>query len=80
MGTGFFRVTTTMKDNNIYYKYQIRNRLVKKELSAKDILELKKKVQSYGFLWGIIDKDEAEKNSQKYKLKVLQGDYGIQIE
>ena len=80
MATGFFRVTTTMKDNNRYYKYQIRNRLVKKEISAKDILELKKKVQSYGFLWGIINKDEAEEHSGQYKLKVLQGEYGIQIE
>lgn len=80
MATGFFRTTTTKKNGTEYFKYQIRNRLVHKELMAKDIKELKQKVESNGFLWGIIDKELAEKHSGEYKLKVLQGDYGIQIE
>ena len=79
MATGFFRTTTTKKNGTKYFKYQIRNRLVHKELMAKDIKDLKEKVESYGFLWGIIDIEEAEKHSGDYKLKALQGEYGIQI-
>lgn len=78
--TGFFRVTFAKRGNNKYFKYQIRNELVKKEIMARDIMELKNKVQGYGFLWGITDRIKAEENSQQYKLKALQGDYGIQIE
>ena len=78
--TGFFRVTIAKRHGNDYFKYQIQNVLVKKEILAKDIMDLKKKVEAYGFLWGIIDKEIAEQNSGKYKLKALQGEYGIQIE
>ena len=79
MTTGFFRTTIATRNGNRYFKYQIRNRLVQKEIIAKDIMDLKIKVESYGFLWGIIDKNEAEKHSGDYKLKALQGEYGIQI-
>jgi len=79
MATGFFRTTIATRHNKQYYKYQIRNRLVNKEIIAKDIMDLKNKVESYGFLWGIINKNEDEKHSGKYKLKELQGKYGIQI-
>ena len=79
MATGFFRTTIATRNGNKYYKYQIRNRLVNKEIIAKDIMDLKDKVESYGFLWGIINKNEAEQHSGKYKLKALQGKYGIQI-
>ena len=77
--TGFFRVSIQKKGDNRYYKYQIRNRLIKKEIVSKDIMDLKNKVEKYGFLWGIINKEKAEKHSQKYKLKALQGKYGEQI-
>lgn len=46
---------------------------------ANDIKKLKDKVESHGFLWGIIDREEAEKHTGDYKLKALQGKYGIQI-
>lgn len=80
MATGFFRTTITKRNNNKYFKYQIRNRLVRKEIIAKDIMELKKKVEEYGFLWGIINKEEAEQHSGDYKLKALQGQYGIRFD
>ena len=79
MATGFFRTTIAKKNGKEYYKYQIRNRLVNKEIYAKDIMDLKEKVELYGFLWGIIDKEEAEKHSGRYKLKSLKGEYGIQV-
>lgn len=80
MATGFFRTTTTKRLGHTYFKYQVRNRLVHKELVAKDIMDLKKKVEAYGLLWGIIDEKEAEKNCGDYELKSLQGTYGIQID
>lgn len=80
MATGFFRTTITQKDGKDYFKYQVRNRLVHKELVSKDIKKLKEKVEANGLLWGIIDKELAEQHSGDYKLKVLQGTYGIQIE
>ena len=58
MATGFYRVIKTKQHGRYYYKYSIRNKLVKKELMAKDIKKLKDKVESHGFLWGIIDKEE----------------------
>ena len=79
MATGFFRTTIATRKENKYFKYQIRNRLVNKEIIAKDIMDLKNKVESYGFLWGIINQEEAEQHSGQYKLKALQGRYGIQI-
>ncbi len=77
--TGFYRVFKTYKNNNEYLKYKINNKLIKKEITRKDIYELKQAVEEAGLLWGIIDIDKAKENSQKYKLKALQGKYGIQI-
>ena len=79
MATGFYRVIKTKQHGRYYYKYSIRNKLVKKELMAKDIKKLKDKVDSHGFLWGIIDKEEAEKHTGDYKLKALQGRYGKKV-
>lgn len=80
MSTGFFRTTIATRNENKYFKYQVKNRLIHKEFIAKDIMDLKNKVEDNGFLWGIIDKEEAEKYTGKYKLKALQGKYGIQVE
>lgn len=77
--SGFFRVTFAKRGNNLYFKYQIRNELVTKELLSKDIMELKKKVENYGFLWGITDLEKAKENIQQYNLKALQGNYGVQV-
>ena len=61
--SGFFRVSIAKRNTNIYFKYQIRNQLVNKEIIRKDIMELKESVEECGFLWGIIDKERAKENS-----------------
>lgn len=76
--TGFYRVFKVNQHNTDYFKYQIRNKLVEKEIMRKDILELKEAVEEAGFLWGIIDIDKAQENQGKYNLEALQGKYGIQ--
>lgn len=80
MSTGFFRTTIATRKENKYFKYQVKNRLVHKEFIAKDIMDLKNKVEANGFLWGIIDEEQAEKYSGDYKLKALQGEYGIRVD
>ena len=77
--TGFFRVTIAKRRDKLYFKYQIRNELVKKEIIKKDIFELKEIVESYGFLWGIVDINKAIKYKGKYSIKNLQGEYGEQV-
>lgn len=77
--TGFFRVTIAKRNENIYFKYQIRNQLIKKELIRKDILELKESVEKCGFLWGIIDIKKAYQYQGKYNMKTLQGRYGEKV-
>ena len=79
MITGFFRTTIIEKDNRKYFKYKIKNKLVYKEFWAKDIKDLKKKVESNGFLWGITDIKKAEQYSGDYKLKTLEGRYGEKV-
>ena len=77
--TGFFRVTIATRYGNNYFKYHIRNELIKKEQIRKDIYELKETVEECGLLWGITDITKAEKYKGKYNLKALQGRYGEKI-
>ena len=77
--TGFYRVLIHHKNNKEYFKYQIRNKLIKKEFVRNDIYDLKQAVEKAGFLWGIIDKEKANNYKGKYNLQTLQGKYGIQI-
>lgn len=63
----------------IYYRYQIHNKLVDKELTRTDIFKLKQAVEDHGFLWGIIDIPLANENKQIYNLETLQGRYGLKI-
>lgn len=79
MSTGFYRVFIKNVRGKKYFKYQIRNKLVRKEFIRKDIYELKKAVEEAGFLWGITDREEADKVKGQYNLRALQGKYGIQI-
>ena len=79
MSTGFYRVFTIERDGQKYFKYQIRNRLIKKEITRKDIYELKQEVEKAGLLWGIVDIDKAYQYKGKYSLYSLQGKYGIRI-
>ena len=72
--TGFYRVFIT---NDGYFKYQIRNKLIKKEIMRKDIYELKTAVEKAGLLWGIVDIERAKQYSQQYKIESLAGRYGI---
>ena len=78
--TGFYRVFVVNRYNQKYYKYQIRNQLIKKEITRKDIYELKKAVEEAGLLWGITDIDKAKTNKGDYDLYTLQGKYGIKID
>lgn len=78
--TGFYRVFIVNRDNQKYYKYQIRNQLIRKEITRKDIYELKQAVEEAGLLWGITDIDKAETNKGKYNLYSLQGRYGLKID
>ena len=75
--TGFYRVFVT--DDGKYFKYQVRNKLIKKEITRKDIYKLKQAVEEAGLLWGIVDVEKAQQYSQHYKLECLQGRYGIKI-
>lgn len=77
--TGFYRTTTQYKDNKQYFKYVVKNKLIFKEITRKDIMELKKEVEKQGFLWGITDLKKAKEHSGEYKLKALQGKYGKQV-
>lgn len=77
--TGFYRTTIQRRDGRKYYKYIVKNQLIRKEITRKDIMDLKKEVEKQGFLWGITDLKTAEENSGDYKLKSLQGKYGEQV-
>ena len=77
--TGFYRVFKTKRNKQEYFKYQIRNQLIKKEIVRKDIYELKQAVEEAGLLWGIVDKQKANNHKGQYNLKALQGRYGIKI-
>lgn len=79
MSTGFYRTVIHKKNNKTYYKYVIKNKLIFKEITRKDIMDLKNEVEKQGFLWGITDLEDAEKNSGQYKLEALQGKYGEQV-
>ena len=80
MSTGFYRVFKVERGYQEYYKYQVRNKLIKKEITRKDIYELKKAVEEAGLLWGITDIDKAETNKGRYNLYSLQGRYGLKID
>lgn len=80
MSTGFYRVFKVERGYQKYYKYQVRNKLIKKEITRKDIYELKRAVEEAGLLWGITDIDKAETNKGKYNLYSLQGRYGLKID
>lgn len=77
--TGFYRTTTYKKDDKEYFKYTIKNKLIFKEITRKNIMELKKEVEKQGFLWGITDMKKAKENNSDYKLKVVQGKYGKKV-
>lgn len=77
--TGFYRVFIKKKNKKKYYVYQIRNKIINKDIVRKDIYELKKAVNQAGLLWGVIDIQQAKQHSQGYDMKMLQGKYGKQI-
>ena len=78
--TGFYRTTIHKKENKEYYKYIIKNKLIFKEITRKDIMDLKNEVEKQGFLWGITDLKKAKNHSGVYKLKALQGKYGEKVD
>ena len=50
MSTGFYRVLETHKYGKKYFKYRINNKIIKKEITRKDIYELKQLVEEAGLL------------------------------
>ena len=82
MSSGLYRVYEVKKKNrsNIW-SYRIHNKLVKKEIYRKSLLEVKEVVEEKGFLWGIINEEDAKITAQKVgcDVKELEGRYGIQI-
>lgn len=81
MSTGLYRVYKITKNNKTVWSYRIHNKIVKKEFYRTNIMTLKALVNDAGFLWGIVNKKDAENTAKEtnVKLKDLQGRYGIQI-
>lgn len=82
MGSGLYRVYEVKKKNrNNVWSYRIKNKLVKKEIYRKNLLEVKKIAEKEGFLWGIVNEEEARKTANKVgcSVKDLEGRYGIHV-
>lgn len=79
MATGFYRVLEIHNNNNRYYKYKINNKLLRKEIVRRDILELKHEVEKAGLLWGITNISEAMRHIGNHDIYFLQGRYGIHV-
>lgn len=83
MSTGLYRVYKIdyFEDKPIRWSYRVHNKLVKKEIYDKDLLNLKKRVLEAGFLWGIVDLKNALKTAEEIgcNIKELEGKYGIKI-
>ncbi|WP_295721508.1 hypothetical protein [uncultured Methanobrevibacter sp.] len=83
MGTGLYRVYKIdyFEDKPIRWSYRVHNKLVKKEIYDKDLLNLKKRVLDAGFLWGIVDVENALKTADEMgcNIKELEGRYGVKI-
>ena len=81
--SGFFRVSKLLYNDGrgLRYSYQIHNSLVNDEIRLVDIMDLKNRVESKGYLWGIIDMKKAEVIAleQGYRIEDLQGRYGLQV-
>lgn len=80
MITGFYNTVLKTENGRKYFKYQVNNKIVKKEIKKKDILILKKTVEELGLLWGIYDLELANQFKSDYNLKELTGRYGLQCQ
>lgn len=80
MITGFYNTVLKTENGRKYFKYQVNNKIVKKEIKKKDILILKKTVEELGLLWGIYDLELANQFKGDYDLKELTGRYGLQCQ
>ncbi len=81
MSTGLYRVYKIDYEENkpVRWSYRIHNKLVKKEIYDKDLLNLKKRVSDAGFLWGIVDLESALKTADEVgcDIELLEGRYGV---
>lgn len=81
--SGFFRVSRILYKNGrgFRYSYQIHNALVNDEIRLVDIMDLKNRVESKGYLWGITDMEKAKVTAleQGYRIEDLQGRYGLKM-
>lgn len=80
MITGFYNTVLKTEKGRRYFKYQVNNKIVSKEIKKKDILTLKKTVEELGLLWGVYDLELAYQFKGKYDLKELTRRYGLQCQ
>lgn len=82
MSSGLYRVYEIKnKGRSNMWSYRVHNKLVKKEIYRKNLLEVKKIAELEGFLWGIVNEEDARRTAQKVgcDVKDLEGRYGIHI-
>lgn len=83
--SGFYNVsrikTKNKKKHKRMWQYQINNKIVRDRIVAPTLQLLKLRVLEKGYLWGITDKEQAEKSAKQSNvdIKYLVGKYGEQI-
>ena len=80
--TGFFRVSKIKEPSVLQgyrYAYQMKNELLKMDIRSVSILDLKKKVEQRGLLWGIVEMNKAihTANENHVGIEELVGRYGL---
>lgn len=79
--TGFYNVsrvkTGNKKKHKMMWQYQVKNKLVQDKIVEPSLQLLKLRVLERGYLWGVIDIEQAEKSAKKSNidLKYLFGRY-----
>lgn len=73
--TGFYRVSKVLDltcKQGFYWKYRyiysVNNKRTRQSICSVDLLKLKKRVESQGLVWRIIDKNKAQKTLDSIKL------------
>ena len=83
--SGFYNVsrikTKNKKKHKLMWKYSINNKMIKDTITAPNLQLLKIRVLDKGYLWGIVDLEQAEKSAKQcnVNIKYLVGKYGEQL-
>lgn len=83
--SGFYHVsritTKNKKRHKKMWQYQIKNQVVQDKITAPTLQLLKIRVLEKGYLWGIIDIEQAKKSAKQSNvdIKYLVGKYGEQL-